>query len=138
MGLDTVLCCLSGWHAARWGQVLAVQDCVYKAMVSRHRWVVVTDFDEYIVPQKASIPNWPALLNELSKDKNAGQPAMEYKFNGMQLVITHHMVAVCLAALLLGASSLPSHIATRGLRILMAYSQAAICSQRCCTTSGSD
>lgn len=66
----------------RWGQVLAVQDCVYRAMVDHHRWVVITDFDEYIVPQKSSTPNWTAMLQQLTELNPGGQPAAEYRFSG--------------------------------------------------------
>jgi hypothetical protein len=69
---------------AHWGQTLAIQDCVYRAMAAKHRWAAVLDIDEYILPKSAATPNWPALLQQLAQD-NGGRAAAEYSFSGVKM-----------------------------------------------------
>jgi hypothetical protein len=69
---------------AHWGQTLAIQDCVYRAMAAEHRWVAVLDIDEYILPKAAATPNWHALLQLLVQD-NGGRAAAEYSFSGVKM-----------------------------------------------------
>jgi hypothetical protein len=69
---------------AHWGQTLAIQDCVYRAMAAKHRWVAVLDIDEYILPKAAATTNWPTLLQQLIQS-NGGRAAAEYSFSGVKM-----------------------------------------------------
>lgn len=87
--LDTLctLLCLhlqDNYAIAHWGQTLAIQDCVYRAMAAKHRWVAVLDIDEYIVPKVAAATNWSALLQQLIQS-NGGRAAAEYSFSGVKM-----------------------------------------------------
>lgn len=68
------------YQIPHWGQTLAIQDCVYRAMVSKQRWVAVLDLDEYFLPKESSVTNWPSLISHVS-----GRYHAEYMFQGFRL-----------------------------------------------------
>ncbi|WIA43763.1 hypothetical protein OEZ86_010186 [Tetradesmus obliquus] len=67
---------------AHWGQGLAIQDCVYRAMAASHRWVAVLDLDEYILPQAAQ--DWHTMMQQLVSSSK-GVAAAEYSFDGVMM-----------------------------------------------------
>lgn len=73
-------CLQDNYLIAEWGRALALQDCMYRTMTERHRWVAVVDFDEYLVPrQVAHGQTWQGLLRQLAKDCVF---KTEYQFQG--------------------------------------------------------
>lgn len=49
-----------------YGQVLAHQDCLYRAM-GVHRWVLFVDLDEFILPRSPTLRNLPQVIADVIK-----------------------------------------------------------------------
>lgn len=73
---------------AWWGQTLAIQDCLYRAMARRYRWVVVADFDELLLPRQppgdsGGITTWASLISQLTRN-GSEPPAQQYSLQGVR------------------------------------------------------
>ena len=53
------------------GQSLAIQDCLYRQMVSS-RYVLFSDLDEFLVPHGRQLTNWTDLVRTLERPRSCG------------------------------------------------------------------
>lgn len=78
-------------NSALWyyGQMLAIQDCLYRSMRYAH-FVTFNDIDEYIVPHDPKLTSWGQLVERLAQPKQVGFCFVSAFFDALRMESPDH------------------------------------------------